>query len=145
MEYRRMEERDLEQVAAIEEATFSMPWSKEAFLESMNNPSHVYVVACEEEVICGYCGMWGVAGEGQINNVAVKSDVRGRGTGYELVRFLLKEGEEQGVETFTLEVRESNAAAIHVYEKAGFQNVGIRKNFYDKPKENAVIMWKNPF
>lgn len=144
MEYRRMEERDLEQVVAIEEATFSMPWSKEAFLESMNNPEHVYVVACEGKVIYGYCGMWGIAGEGQINNVAVKCDVRGKGTGYELVKFLLQEGEKQGIEAFTLEVRESNAVAIHVYEKAGFQSVGIRKNFYDKPKENAVIMWKNP-
>lgn len=142
MEYRRMEERDLEQVVAIETATFSMPWSREAFLESMNNPSHVYVVAAEGETIFGYCGMWGIAGEGQINNVAVRKDARGRGTGFEMMEFVLLEGERQGLEVFTLEVRESNAAAIHVYEKVGFKNVGIRKDFYDLPKENAVIMWK---
>ena len=142
MEYRRMEEKDLEQVVAIENATFSMPWSKDAFLESMNNPAHVYVVASEEDVICGYSGMWGIAGEGQINNVAVREDFRGKGIGFEIVEFLLKEGEKQGLEAFTLEVRESNASAIYIYEKAGFKNVGIRKNFYDKPKENAVIMWR---
>lgn len=142
MEFRRMEEKDLEQVVAIEEATFSMPWSKTAFLESMNNPSHVYVVACEGDTVCGYCGMWGVAGEGQINNVAVRSDLRGMGTGFAIVKFLIQEGEKQGLEAFTLEVRESNVAAIRVYEKAGFKNAGIRKDFYERPKENAVIMWK---
>lgn len=143
MEFRRMEERDLEQVTAIENDTFSMPWSQEAFLESMNNPSHVYVVACDGDTICGYCGMWGIAGEGQINNVAVKKDLRGKGTGFEMVNYLLEEGSRQGLEAFTLEVRESNKAAIHVYEKAGFESAGIRKDFYEKPRENAVIMWKN--
>ena len=143
MEFRRMEKRDLEQVTAIEKDTFSMPWSKEDFLNSMNNSSHVYVVACEGDVIYGYCGMWGVVGEGQINNVAVKKECREKGIGFQLVKFLLEEGYKQGLEAFTLEVRESNLSAIHVYEKAGFENVGIRKNFYDKPKENAVIMWKN--
>ena len=142
MEFRRMEEKDLEQVVAIEEASFSMPWSKAAFLESMHHPSHVYVVACEGDTVCGYCGMWGIAGEGQINNVAVRSDMRGRGTGFAIVEFLIQEGEKQGLEAFTLEVRESNVAAIRVYEKAGFKNAGIRKDFYDRPKENAVIMWR---
>ena len=143
MEYRRMEEKDVEQVVTIEEKTFSMPWTREAFLESMNNPSHVYVVAAEGTTVFGYCGMWGIAGEGQINNVAVREDARGKGTGFAIMEFALSEGKKQGLEAFTLEVRESNAAAIHVYEKAGFKNVGIRKDFYDMPKENAVIMWKN--
>ncbi len=142
MEFRRMEEKDLEQVTAIEAATFSMPWSREAFWESMNNPAHVYVVACEDDTICGYCGMWGIAGEGQINNVAVRKDLRGKGTGFAIVNYLLQEGEKQGLGTFTLEVRESNVAAIHVYEKAGFKSAGIRKDFYEKPRENAVIMWR---
>ena len=143
MELRRMQEKDLDQVTTIEKDTFSMPWKKEDFLNSMNNPSHIYVVACKDNVIYGYCGMWGIVGEGQINNVAVRKDFRGKGIGFELVQFLLEEGYKEGLECFTLEVRESNASAIHVYEKAGFENVGIRKNFYEKPKENAVIMWKN--
>ena len=109
----------------------------------MNNPFHVYVVAAEGETILGYCGMWGIAGEGQINNVAVREDARGKGIGFAMMEFVLSEGQKQGLEVFTLEVRESNVAAIHVYEKVGFKNVGIRKNFYDMPKENAVIMWKN--
>lgn len=136
-----MEEKDLEQVTVIEKNTFSMPWKKEDFLESVNNPANVYVVACEGDTICGYCGMWGIAGEGQINNVAVKKEYRGRGIGFEIVNFVLEEGRKQGLEAFTLEVRESNAAAIHVYEKAGFKSAGIRKDFYEKPKENALIMW----
>ena len=143
MELRRMQEKDLDQVTMIEKDTFSMPWKKEDFLNSMNHPSHIYVVACKDNVIYGYCGMWGIVGEGQINNVAVRKDFRGKGIGFELVQFLLEEGYKEGLECFTLEVRESNASAIHVYEKAGFENVGIRKNFYEKPKENAVIMWKN--
>lgn len=143
MELRRMEEKDLDQVTSIEKDTFSMPWNREDFLNSMNNPSHVYIVACENDVIYGYCGMWGIVGEGQINNVAVKKELQGKGIGFLLVKFLLEEGYKQGLEAFTLEVRESNLSAIHVYEKVGFENVGIRKNFYDKPKENAVIMWKN--
>lgn len=137
-----MKEKDLEQVTEIEKASFSMPWSREAFLESVKNPSHVYVVACEADTVLGYAGMWGIAGEGQINNVAVKQELRGKGIGFSLVQFLVQEGERQGLEAFTLEVREHNAAAIHVYEKAGFQSVGVRKNFYEKPKENAVIMWR---
>ena len=141
MKFRRMKEQDLEQVTAIENASFSLPWKREDFMESMANPSHVYVVACEGDTIYGYCGMWGIAGEGQINNVAVREDLRGQGTGFEVVKFALEEGRKQGLESFTLEVRESNAAAIHVYEKAGFKNAGIRKDFYDRPKENAVIMW----
>ena len=143
MEFRRMKEKDLEQVVSIEKDTFSMPWSREDFFNSMNHPSHIYVVACESDIIYGYCGMWGIVGEGQINNVAVKKEFQGKGIGFSLVQFLLEEGYKQGLEAFTLEVRESNLSAIHVYEKVGFENVGIRKNFYDKPKENAVIMWKN--
>ena len=96
MEFRRMEEKDLEQVVAMEEATFSMPWSREAFLESMNNPFHVYVVAAEGETILGYCGMWGIAGEGQINNVAVREDARGKGIGFAMMEFVLSEGQNKG-------------------------------------------------
>ena len=77
MELRRMQEKDLDQVTTIEKDTFSMPWKKEDFLNSMNNPSHIYVVACKDNVIYGYCGMWGIVGEGQINNVAVRKDFRG--------------------------------------------------------------------
>ncbi len=143
MEVRRMEEKDLDQVTAIEKDTFSMPWKREDFLESMSNPSHVYIVACEGDSVFGYCGMWGIAGEGQINNVAVKKEFRDKGIGFGMIQFLLEEGYKLGLEAFTLEVRESNRAAIHVYEKAGFVNAGVRKNFYEKPRENAVIMWKN--
>ena len=143
MEFRRMREEDLEQVAEIEQSIFSMPWKKEDFLESLNNPSNVYIVASENTTIYGYCGMWGVLEEGQINNVAVRKDFQGKGIGFQMVQFLLEEGYKQGLENFTLEVRESNQSAIHIYEKAGFESAGIRKNFYEKPRENAVIMWKS--
>jgi ribosomal-protein-alanine N-acetyltransferase len=83
-----------------------------------------------------------IAGEGNITNVAVDMALRNRGIGTRMLRYLIGEGEQKGLSAFTLEVRAGNAAAIHVYEKLGFRSEGIRPNFYEKPVEDAVIMWK---
>ena len=85
--------------------------------------------------------MWGIVGEGQINNVAVDASYQGRGIASKMMKALIEEGSRKKLTEFTLEVRESNIAAIRLYEKTGFQKEGIRKNFYDAPKEDAVIMW----
>ena len=74
--------------------------------------------------------------------MAVKEEHRGKKIGSEMIQKLLEEGNRQGIFRFTLEVRESNLAAIHIYEKAGFVSTGIRKNFYEKPTENGIVMWK---
>lgn len=139
---REMQEKDLDQVCQIEEDNFSMPWSRQAFLDSIRHPEQLYLVAEQNERIRGYCGMWIVLEEGQINNVAVDRKFRRQGVASAMFEAFLKQGYEMGARRFTLEVRESNQSAIALYEKFSFQNVGIRKNFYDKPVEHAVIMWK---
>ncbi len=139
---RPMEKRDVDAVSRLEEETFSMPWSREAFLEMITKKDAAYYVAESAEEIVGGCGVLMVAGEGNITNVAVKASARNQGIGTKLLRYMIGEGERNGLNAFTLEVRVSNAAAIHVYEKLGFRSEGIRPNFYEKPAEDAVIMWK---
>ncbi len=142
MEIRRMEECDLDQVAAIEQEIFSDPWSRKSFLETYQKKENCYLVAEEGGRVLGYCGLWTVLDEGDICNVAVRADARQRGVAYAMLTRLLKEGEKLGVRAFTLEVRLSNAPAVALYEKLGFQGVGVRPGFYTKPDEDALIMWK---
>ena len=137
---RRMAIEDLKQVCAIENATFSMPWSYQSFLDSLNKKNNIYLVAEENNIILGYCGVWVIEKEGQINNIAVKEEYRNQGVGNQILQFLLKEGKNEEIEQFTLEVRKSNVNAISLYKKLGFLNLGIRPNFYEKPREDAVIM-----
>lgn len=141
MKFRFMEKKDLEQVCEIENKTFSQPWTREDFEASISNPNHIYIVAEEEDEIAGYCGLWMVAGEGQINNVAVREDFRKKGVGYGMLSYLLELGREKNQDAFTLEVRASNEPAIRLYEKLGFHSAGIRRGFYEKPREDANIMW----
>lgn len=140
--YRRMTPEDVPFISRLEEETFSMPWSREAFMEMVTKEDAAYYVAESDDEIIGGCGVLMIAGEGNITNVAVKEAARNQGIGTKLLKYLLSEGERNGLTAFTLEVRVSNAAAIHVYEKLGFHSEGIRPNFYEKPDEDAVIMWK---
>ena len=132
----------VDQVCILEEEAFSMPWHKESFLEMIANKDARYLVALNEEEVVACCGLRNIVGEGEITNVVTKSTVRGQGIAGKLLTELLKQGCEMGVEAFTLEVRKSNQPAITLYEKLGFQTEGIRKNFYEKPVEDALIMWK---
>jgi ribosomal-protein-alanine N-acetyltransferase len=113
------------------------------FYDSMRNENNRYLVAETDGVITGYCGYWGIAGEGCIYNIAVKKELRGQQIGYQLLKNLIEKGYNKGITAFTLEVRQSNIAAIRLYERLGFESTGIRKDFYTKPKEAAVIMWLN--
>lgn len=140
--FRKMEERDVEEVSRIEEETFSMPWSPKSFLEMIQSKDAYYIVAEQDGKILGSCGVLQALDEGNITNVVIEQESRGQGIGTAMLEFLMKEGEKRGITAYTLEVRVSNASAIHVYEKLGFVSVGIRKNFYEKPKEDANIMWK---
>ncbi|MDO5522029.1 MAG: ribosomal protein S18-alanine N-acetyltransferase [bacterium] len=139
---RVMKTEDVSQVVAIEADTFSMPWSKDDFNKALNDPHNIYVIVEKEQEILGYCGLWSVLDEGQITNVAIKKNTQGCGLGYMIMKELIHLGEEKGLTAFTLEVREGNIPARALYEKLGFESAGVRPNFYDKPKENAVIMWK---
>lgn len=140
MNYRRMEETDLKQVVLIEKDNFSMPWSYESFQSSRRKKENIYLVAEENGQIAGYCGVWVVAGEGQINNIAVRKDRQNQGIGRGLLTSLFEEGSKNKVESFTLEVRKSNINAIALYQKMGFKELGIRKDFYERPREDAIIM-----
>lgn len=139
---RRMCETDLSGAAELEKRYFSMPWSEKQLEESLKNPDYLFLVLELEGKIAGYAGFVRTGDEGNITNVVLAEERRGLGFGKLLVKSLLEEGEKCGILEFTLEVRASNTLAIHVYEALGFVKEGIRKRFYEKPSEDAWIMWK---
>ena len=142
MEIRRMQEGDLEQVAALEKAIFSEPWSRKGFEETYQKKENCYLVVEEGGEILAYCGFWSVLDEADICNVAVRGDARRRGLAKAMLKELMEEGRKLGVTAFTLEVRVGNMPAIALYRKLGFESAGVRPGFYTKPKEDALIMWK---
>ncbi len=129
---------DARDLAELDLLCFAVPWSEKSFLEEANNPLARYFVAKDEEKIIGYGGIWLVSGEGQITNIAVHPGMRKKGIASAILDELIKSAE--ACEQIFLEVRESNAAAISLYEKHGFKNCGVRKNFYHSPTENGIIM-----
>jgi ribosomal-protein-alanine N-acetyltransferase len=141
MEIRPMAEKDIEQVWNMENEIFTTPWSMNSFESSINSMDNIYLVAEEEGDIIGYCGLWGTIDEGQITNIAVREDRRGQHVGNKLLETLIEYGREMGLNAFTLEVRTSNEAAINLYHKFNFEDSGIRKDYYQKPVEDALIMW----
>lgn len=142
IQYRRLREEDVPAISRLEKETFSMPWSAESFLQMIEKEDTAYFVAEEDGQILGGCGLLLIAGEGNITNVAVAATARRRGVATGLLTYLIQEGDRAGLTAYTLEVRVSNAAAIALYEKFGFVSEGIRPNFYENPREDAMIMWK---
>ena len=140
--YRRMTPEDVPFISKLEEETFSMPWSASSFLEMISKEDARYYVAEEDGRILGGCGVLMVAGEGNITNVVIAPASRNRGIGTAMLQNLMMEGDKEGLTAYTLEVRVSNVVAIHVYEKLGFESVGVRPGFYEKPAEDALIFWK---
>ena len=139
---RPLTEEYVDQVCVLEEEAFSMPWHKESFMEMIANENACYLVALVGEEVVASCGLRHIVGEGELNNVVTKSTMRGQGIGRQILLKLLDEGAKMGAQAFTLEVRVSNTPAIHLYESLGFVSEGIRKNFYEEPTEDALIMWK---
>lgn len=143
LEIRRMRTEDLCQVYKIEKETFSQPWSLQAFQEMLAREETIYLVACEGDAVLGYIGIWKILDEGNITNVAVRRDKRDCKIGSMLLENACRKAEMAGISALTLEVRIGNKKAIHLYEKYGFEQAGIRPGFYDKPREDAIIMWRN--
>ncbi len=141
---REMNLADVDCVCVLEEMAFSMPWHKESFIEMIENKDALYLVADDEQAgVIGCCGVRSIVGEGDISNVVVHPDYRKKGVAYQMLNELLSRAEQDfGIKEFTLEVRCSNETAIHLYEKLGFVSEGVRKNFYEEPTEDALIMWK---
>lgn len=140
---REMLPEDLPEVCRIEKDNFSVPWSEKSFLESMQRADTVFLTALSEKEVVGYVGCYCIDGVGEITNVAVKSSFRRRGIGGKLLECLYEKGAVLNTGQFFLEVRESNEEAIGLYSRQGFVKEGIRKKFYEKPLENAVIMWRH--
>lgn len=135
--------RDTEAIAELEKLCFSRPWSYEAvYYDVAENKLSFYLVAETEGKVVGYAGIWKIADEGHITNVAVSPEYRRKGVGDALVGVMLKATEDAGVKAHTLEVRRGNEAAIRLYEKRGFKAEGVRRGYYEDNGEDALIMWR---
>lgn len=139
-EIKRMRQEHLSAVAAIEAEMFSLPWSKQGFADTLTMENVIFLVAEADDIVVGYCGIYLAADEGEITNVAVSPMYRRQGIADALLKSLLEETKKRGTTRLILEVRASNEPAIRLYEKFGFKIQGVRKNFYDKPKEDAYVM-----
>ena len=119
-----------------------MPWSAKDFRDLLSHAYCFYLVALADGKVVGCCGCTESYGEANIDNVVVAEAYRNKGIAQAMLQELIARGEERQIQAFTLEVRVSNAAAIHMYEKCGFRSEGIRPGFYEKPREDAMIMWR---
>ncbi len=142
IEIRRMGFDDIEAVTKIERENFSVPWDENGFLSFMIREGTVFLVAFLDNSLVGYCGLISAADEADITNVSVSLDVRHQGVGSRLVEELIKEAKDMGIKKIFLEVREGNISAIALYQKHNFKQVGVRKDYYEKPTENALLMLK---
>ena len=138
----RMNDGHCEAVAELEKICFSDPWSLKSVRSELDNPLSLWLVAVEEDRVAGYIGSQSVLGESDMMNVAVHPDFRRQGIGQMLVAALADELKQAGNRCLTLEVRASNAPAIALYQKLGFEQVGLRKNYYRNPREDAKILRK---
>ena len=149
MMIRRMVAEDIPQVEQIERSLFSDAWSEQGFLDTLDSPYAIALAAVEtkgdtiekgQDRIIGYIIMYVSFEEGEISNVAVTETAQNQGIGSALLQAILEIGSEETVTRFILEVRVSNKPAIALYNKFEFEQIGIRRDFYEKPREDALIM-----
>ena len=132
---------DVSCVTAIEEAIFPDPWKEADFASLVDREDRGYIVARVDGEVIGGAAYHNIIGEVEITNVELKSEYRGYGISRMILEKLIEAGRSIGGSSYTLEVRVSNSIAIHLYESLGFKSEGVRKNFYSKPTEDALIMW----
>lgn len=137
---RPMQERDLDAVAVIEAACIKQPWSRKSFAESLEKEYSLFLVAEEEGKVCGYIGLYLTYEDAEITGIAVLLEKRRGGRGKGLLQQAVSYAEKKGARRILLEVRSSNVSAQAFYKKMGFEEMGIRPNFYDFPKEDAILM-----
>lgn len=163
---RPMCQADVPQVAALEKKIFSRPWSAESFEKALTYPEQILLVAekafesdaitsevdsadgsaehpierKQECTICGYSILFTATDQADVSNIAVDPDCRGQGIGDALMREMLCQAKNRGVQEVFLEVRVSNTPAIGLYQKYGFEQIGVRKGYYEEPKEDAHLM-----
>jgi len=139
---RKATKKDIDRICAVEKASFTTPWSKEAFRKelSTNRFAHYYVLELGKEIV-GYAGMWIILDEAHVTNVAIHPKYRGLKLGELLMRSLMANAKILGAKSMTLEVRVSNDVAQRLYRKLNFKEQGIRKKYYADTMEDALIMW----
>lgn len=140
---RLAEEEELAEVAALEAASFSNPWSLEMLSRERQNTavSRVYVMRDSVGTLVAFCACWFLGDEIHINTLAVKESERRRGHAKRLLQFVFREATGEGLRRATLEVRRSNDAALNLYTGLGFEVAGVRRNYYQTPEEDALVLW----
>ena len=135
---------DLDGVLEVEDESFTNPWTRDMYTWELQNRAvcHIYVVRTPECAVAGFCAFWLVVDEIHINNIAMRPRFRGHGIGTALLHHILAEARHLGARRATLEVRASNDAALHLYERLGFHVAGRRRNYYTNPVEDALILWR---
>ena len=140
MKIEKMTAAHLDGVCKIENDCFVHPWSRESLESELQNDNSLFYVAAEDDKVIGYIGMNFVLDEGYISNVAVDPEARRRGIGRALVKEMLRRAAERSLAFVTLEVRAHNDGAIALYAGEGFLPAGRRKDYYERPKEDALLM-----
>ena len=136
----KMTESQVEVVARLEAQVFSTPWSKQALMDTLLEEHILFYTALADEDVAGYCGIYLAADEGEITNVAVAPPFRRHKVAQELLEKTMAKAYEKGARKIFLEVRSQNEPAIRLYQKAGFYQIGVRKNYYQKPQDDALVM-----
>lgn len=133
---------DLDGVLAIEAASFNNPTTRDWYERELERPDvcYIYVLRIAGHPVAAFCAFWLVAGQAHINNLAVVPELRGRGLGTQLLEAVIAQAAHLGASVVTLEVRASNKPALQLYQSAGFKQEGVRKNYYTKPVEDALIL-----
>jgi [ribosomal protein S18]-alanine N-acetyltransferase len=140
---------DLDAVIEVEALSFTNPWTREMYLREMDHQRVSYIHAIRarggvhDGIVAGFCSFWLIFDELHINNLAVRPEFRRLGMGTALLEHAMQAGASLGARHATLEVRRSNEAARRIYERLGFEEGGIRRNYYTSPREDALILWRH--
>lgn len=142
MELINMTSQHVSQVAALEKVCFAAPWSERSVASELTNPLSTWLVAVDGDTVAGYVGAQTCGDETDMMNVAVDPNFRRCGIARQLIEALILQLQDRGSHSLTLEVRASNEPAIALYESMGFEQVGLRRNYYRNPREDALILRK---
>lgn len=137
---RDMQKEDVTAVAELEKRIFSAPWSEKSFQDAYSAESNIYLAAVSEEEIIGYCGIWTSYETADLCNIAVAPEHRRQGIAEKILLEAARRSKEQGCGKILLEVRQSNYAALSLYQKLGFMQIGVRRGYYSVPEEDAILM-----
>ena len=141
IQIRPLRREDIPCVEKLERAYYSLPWSGQSFLDAMGREGYLFLAADTDGNLAGYCGCLRSFEIAEITNVTVREEYRRRGIARQMLLALMKTARDLGTERFTLEVRRSNEGAIALYQSLGFRQEGVRRGYYESPREDALILW----